>query len=245
MTRRLEAMGQADYTGLTTDKHFNGKMRCLPHKLGIPLKWKKPRRVFVNSMSDLFHEDVPDEFIDQVFAVMYQAQWHAYQVLTKRAERMHRYMTTPGRAVAIGTAAFKLASEMDPAKASILTNADFVDDVLAGWPLRQVWLGISAEDQARLKARLPWLLKTPSAVRFVSAEPLLEPLSFFDAGMKIDGKLDPETGLRNFIHWVIDGCESGPGRREYREEWSRAIQDQCKAAGVAYFRKQMIVNGKV
>lgn len=251
MTRRLEAMGKADYTGLTTEKHFNGKVRCLPHKLGIPLKWRKPRRVFVNSMSDLFHEDVPDAFIDRVFAVMALCPQHTFQVLTKRAERMHRYMTAEGCRQRVIEATETVWDEPN--------TAEFVQEHIyqSGGVLPNVWLGVSCEDQQRADERIPWLLKTPAAVRFVSAEPLLGPIDFTIRYQVADGGHHNMDSLRGYggwgdydrskykLHWVIDGCESGPRRREYHPKWSWSIQEQCKAAGVAYFRKQMIVNGKV
>ena len=255
MAARLRGMALADiaagrdpgrkrhYIEAIDDKgRWTGKMIPAPEALADPLGWRKPRRVFVNSMSDLFHEDVPDEFIDRVFAVMYQAQWHTYQVLTKRAERMHRYMTAPGRAVAIGTAAFKLASEMSPEKTSILTNGDFVDDVQAGWPIRQVWLGVSAEDQQRADERVPWLLKTPAAVRFVSAEPLLGAIDL-DSGPRGGPprylSVEVDHNEDRMLDWIIVGGESGPGARPCDIEWIRSIVGQCKAAGVACFVKQL------
>lgn len=227
-TRRLEAIGQADYAGLTTDKHFNGKVRCLPHKLGIPLKRRKPTMYFVNSMSDLFHEDVPDEFIDKVFAVMALADWHTFQVLTKRPARMANYIS-----------GHRYGEWCDIARMMECEKSSRA----AGYPLRNVWLGVSAEDQQRADERIPWLLKTPAVVRFVSAEPLLGPINF-GAHLSTSDEFAATWPDRR-LHWVIDGCESGPRRREYRVEWSRAIQEQCAAAVVAYFRKQTIVEGRV
>jgi len=218
MTRRLEAMGQKDYAGLTTAKHFNGKVRCLPDKLSIPLKWRKPRRVFVNSMSDLFHEDVPDEFIDRVFAVMAFCPRHTFQVLTKRAERMARYFNKREmRITFVGNAAIRMK----------LTDKDF----RGPWPLKNVWLGVSAEDQQRADERIPWLLKTPAAVRFISAEPLLGPI---DLAQSIVNRRrgDPDP------NWVIVGGESGRNSRACRVEWGNDIMAQCTAAGVPAFRKQ-------
>lgn len=230
MTRRLEAMGQKDYAGLTTAKHFNGTVRCLPDKLDIPLRWRKPRRVFVNSMSDLFHEDVPDEFVVEVFATMYEAQWHTYQVLTKRAERMASLVSNPRFPWAIGVRAHaRLTGE----KAAVLTQQDVIQDVMDCWPLPNVWLGVSAEDQQRADERIPWLFKTPAAVRFLSCEPLL-------------GRLD--IGLRNWAHigrddcrldWVIVGGESGAGARPCNVADIRFIVEDCKEAGVACFVKQL------
>jgi protein gp37 len=228
MTRRLEAMGQADYTGLTTAKHFNGTVRCLPDKLTIPLKWRKPRRVFVNSMSDLFHEDVPDEFIDRVFAVMAVCPQHTFQVLTKRAERMSDYCRRlPATYIHQVADDFGALSE--------LRDIHF--------PLPNVWLGVSAEDQQRADERIPWLLKTPAAVRFVSAEPLLGPIDFLSWLALGPGKAAwhlATYGDSQPLHWIIVGGESGSGARPCNADWVRSIVGQCKAAGVvACFVKQM------
>jgi protein gp37 len=160
-----------------------------PDRLPQPLRWRQPRRVFVNSMSDLFHERIPAPFLDQVFAVMAQAARHTFQVLTKRPERMSEY----------------------------LTNRDYGQQ-----PLPNVWLGVSVEDQAAVAERIPLLLQTPAAVRFISAEPLLGPLT-----------LD-----LNGIDWVIVGGESGIGFRRMRPEWATDIRDQCTAADVAFLFKQ-------
>lgn len=251
MTRRLEAMGQADYSGLTTDKHFNGKIRCLPHKLDIPLKRKKPTVYFVNSMSDLFHEDVPDEFIDKVFAVMALCPQHTFQVLTKRAERMHaytqRFLDNSTHLSRYGCWASDTANwltsnglrKREPRDGGEDSDATYEALLNAfggyrhGGFLPNVWLGVSAEDQQRADERIPWLLKTPAAVRFVSAEPLLGPIDF---------------GLRNWadlgrddcrLDWVIVGGESGPMPRPCCLSWIRLIVDDCQAAGVACFVKQL------
>lgn len=233
MTRRLEAMGQKDYAGLTTAKHFNGKVRCLPHKLDVPLKWRKPRRVFVNSMSDLFHEDVPDEFIDKVFAVMALCPQHTFQVLTKRPERMCQHMNG------------KYLTDGVESECCTFLNAGLGKEPNPkAWPLPNVWLGISAEDQQQADERIPWLLKTPAAVRFVSAEPLLGPIDFgndlLPSLLSLRGCLKPDwTPRSDKVDWVIVGGESGSGARPCNLEWIRSIIGQCKAAGVACFVKQL------
>lgn len=199
MTRRLEAMGQADYAGLTTKKHFNGTVRTLAHKLDAPLRWKKPRMVFVNSMSDLFHKDVPTEFIWQVFDTMWNARQHTFQILTKRPERMAGVL-----------------SEMYAASCSD--------------PLPNVWLGTSVENVEQT-ARIDHLLKCPAAVRFISAEPLLECVDFAFRNWADEEKYR--------IDWCIVGGESGPGARPMHPDWARLIRDDCQAAGVKFFMKQM------
>lgn len=231
MTRRLEAMGQKNYAGLTTAKHFNGKVRCLPDKLDVPLRWRQSRRVFVNSMSDLFHEHVPDEFIDKVFAVMAVCPQHTFQVLTKRAERMANYGTRVGMAMRIASQA----------------KTDYGRTPPQQWPLQNVWLGVSAEDQKRADERIPWLLRTPSAVRFVSAEPLLGPINIREHLLDHRGYFanvdsivcgGKEYKKRPGLDWVIVGGESGPRARPMDPDWVRSLRDQCIAAGVPFFFKQ-------
>jgi protein gp37 len=144
-------------------------VRLHPERLTAPLHWRKPRRVFVNSMSDLFHEQVPDEFIDRVFAVMALTPQHTYQVLTKRPERMREYLTSPRHGEPVETF-------VELEKDRISTEAWGLGQFLGAWPLPNVWLGVSCEDQRRADERIPLLLQTPAAVRFISAEPLLGPI---------------------------------------------------------------------
>lgn len=142
---------------------------CHPERLDQPLRWAKPRRIFVNSMSDLFHEDVPDEFIDQVFAVMALAKQHKFQVLTKRPQRMLDYCKTLGRHHEIDRVS--IAAKRISNKTGFSWR--MCDE---GWCLPNVWLGVSVEDQATADQRIPILLQTPAAVRWISAEPLLGPI---------------------------------------------------------------------
>ncbi len=197
-------------------KFVGGKIPLELHenRLDAPLHWKKPRRIFVNSMSDLFHEDVPDEFIDKVFAVMALAPQHTFQVLTKRAERMQKHCSYINFGFNVGLAAMKMVPDF-------IERFEF--DSKAGLPLPNVWLGVSVEDQQRADERIRLLLQTPAAVRFLSCEPLLGPL---------DGRF-------NTLDWVIVGGESGPNSRPCNLAWVRSIVAQCKAAGVACFVKQL------
>lgn len=157
-----------------------------PDALDLPLHWKRPRSVFVNSMSDLFHADVPEDYIRQVFDVMLRCPQHTFQVLTKRAERLAR-----------------MANRLV-------------------WP-PNVWMGVSVESPA-YSWRIDYLRKTPAAVRFVSAEPLLAGLPALDlAG----------------IHWLIAGGESQAGARHAELDWFRDLRDQCRRAAVAFFLKQL------
>lgn len=254
MTRRLEAMGQADYTGLTSKKHFNGVVRTLERRLGEPLDWKKPSRVFVNSMSDLFHKDVPAEFIARVFAIMGLASWHTFQVLTKRPERAAEILNDVAFANAVVDASDEFSDEADDA-AQRFGYVNVMRRMKGDWrnidhtalPLGNVWLGASVEDQDAV-ARVDHLRRVPGAVRFLSVEPLIGPVDLPPAVLghwtNPDGTgswFSPVPGkvYVPLIHLVIVGGESGPGARPCNVEWIRSIVGQCKAAGVACFVKQL------
>ena len=210
-----------------------------PDRLDAPLHWRTPRRIFVNSMSDLFHENVPDEFIDEVLGVTTLAGQHTFQVLTKRPERMLEYFRTPDRGTRIC-----LAAAPHWSKAPLAAFAEMVGPEIL--PLENVHLGVSVENQHWADERIPLLLQTPAAVRFVSCEPLLGPV---DLTMLRDGQLDALAGDARTsageiyaggrgLDWVICGGESGPHRRPFDLAWARSLRDQCRAAGVAYFFKQ-------
>lgn len=171
-----------DVAGHPYESGFDLTLR--PERLDLPLAWKRSRLIFVNSMSDLFHDDVPAAFIQGVFDTMRRADWHRFQVLTKRPER-----------------ALELAGSLP-------------------WP-KNVWMGTSVENQ-HWTSRVEILRKVPSAVRFLSCEPLLGPLE-----LELDG-----------IHWVIVGGESGPRARRMLPEWPEGIRRQCLAARVPFFFKQ-------
>lgn len=246
MTHRLEAMGQTEkYGGLTVlnpkgDRHFNGVVRCHEDVLDKPLKRRKPTMYFVNSMSDLFHKDVPFEFIDKVFAVMALCPQHVFQILTKRPERMAEYLNEESevfcRVLSVADAVCELEEEMGvtlrPPQADEMSQRGLQ---WPEWPLPNVWLGTSVEDQQAADERIPHLLKCPAAVRFLSCEPLL-------GAVDLDPYLFGDTrhdGDRNSVDWVIVGGESGPKARECRTSWIRGIVDQCKSAGVPVFVKQL------
>ena len=192
-----------------------------PERLDAPLHWRKPRRVFVNSMSDLFHELVPEEFIDRVFAVMALTPQHTYQVLSKRPERMRAYFAWDREAAVSDV----LYASKWPMKPEVFIAAGR-DRVQGGWPLPNVWLGVSAEDQRTADKRIPVLLDTPAVVRFVSAEPLLAAIN-----LRL-GASEPSLG------WVIVGAESGPRARPCELRWIEGIVSQCRAAGTPVFVKQ-------
>lgn len=201
---------------------------CHTERLDQPLRWKRPRRIFVNSMSDLFHEAVPDDFLDKVFAVMALSPQHTFQVLTKRPERMRDYCKTLGQHN--GTDRVSIAAQQISSKAWFLWR---MGDV--GWCLPNVWLGVSVEDQEAADQRIPLLLQTPAAVRWVSAEPLLGPVDVQAAINRMPWRIGGgDAGL----HWVVVGGESGPKARPMHPDWARSLRDQCAAAGVQYLFKQ-------
>jgi protein gp37 len=185
---------------------------------------------------------VPDEWIDRVFAVMALAPQHTFQVLTKRPERMRAYACAADVAKRVWLQTSDVADHL---KLWALAAHGAVWGGETPWPLRNVWLGTSIEDQATADDRIPHLLATPAAVRFISAEPLLGPLSIAhayttDAALAVlfakleRGDVDP----RGNLHWVICGGESGPGARPMHPDWARSLRDQCQAAGVPFFFKQ-------
>ncbi|MBZ9719134.1 phage Gp37/Gp68 family protein [Mesorhizobium sp. AD1-1] len=261
MAARIEAMGSAKHYDGTTKKVngnavWTGKLALAPVKtLMQPLLWKRPRRIFVNSMGDLFHEDVPDEWIDQTFAVMAVTPHHTYQPLTKRANRMRRYLSDPATKRRVYEIACDLVIERE---IQVVLIASGMDERCAPtgprvhldqWPLPNVWLGVSAERQQEADERIPELVATPAAIRFVSAEPLLGPIDFThlqpgDPPVEIDalngthGVLRPHGGRSERLDWIIVGGESGPDARPMHPAWPRAIRDQCQAAGVPFFFKQ-------
>lgn len=266
---RMERMfagttGAPHYRWLTKTVNGNpvwiGKVALAPDKtLAQPLRWKAPRRIFVNSMGDLFHESIPDEWIDRVLAVMALAPQHTFQVLTKRAARMREYFIDR-RPVERCSPWGRIKCEM------LLLDPDRPLDanVEAGgyhfrWPLPNVWLGASAERQQEADERIPLLLQTPAAVRFVSCEPLLGPIDLRairyrdgDADVRIDA-LTAEAWVENSdsasaytneadgnpgLDWIIVGGESGKDARPMHPQWARDLRDQCGAADVAFFFKQ-------
>lgn len=262
MAVRLASMGRPEYQGVVNDSgKWNGHVVCLPERLNDPLKWKKPKRIFVNSMSDLFHEDVPVEFIRAVFKSMWSADWHTYIILTKRPERMCNIL-----------------------------REDFFEtgNKIYG---HCIWLGVSVSNQTDADKFIPWLLRTPAAVRFVSVEPMLEEVDFIRAVGEPDDEdwdvvnniqaangddhepeelieeceaecdwinygdelvTNPEyaeyhnwrqwrarlSKFERSIDWVICGGESGPGARPMRPDWVRSLRDQCDMAEVPFFFKQ-------
>ena len=205
-------------------------------RLTEPRRRRIPTAYFVDSMSDLFHEDVPAEFIDRVFAVMALCPQHIFMVLTKRPKRMHDYLTRRDRDEAIGWAASTLYEEHggDYWRVNLLLHPGIHGGPRV-WPLTNVWLGVSVEDQSAADERIPWLLDTPAAVRFLSCEPLLGPV---DLATHV-GIAPNHEDLRGGLHWVIAGGESGRHARPFDLAWARSLRDQCAVAGVPFFMKQL------
>jgi protein gp37 len=202
--------------------------------LAQPLHWRQPRRIFTLSMSDLFGEFVTDAMIDRVFAVMALAPTHTFQVLTKRAARMRQYIAELG-------AEHWLPQRLQDA-ATFIPAPNLQDDE------PPEWLGVSVEDQARTDERIPALLATPAAKRFISAEPLLSGIDMgwalsrnpieIASGFLVRGRFSPGMETLRGIDWVIAGGESGPGARPMHPDWARSLRDQCTAAEVPFFFKQ-------
>lgn len=226
--------------GITLRKRLFNEIAIHPGRLEKPLHWKKPRRIFVCSMGDLFHESVPAAFIDTVFAVMALCQQHTFQVLTKRPERMRDYLKNRSGQIASVIVAYRIKMGFDDP----IKPCPWICDAGGEWfPLPNVWLGATAENQSEALGRIPILLETPAITRFVSCEPLLEEINFFDwlGPYGPPGSLQEPPGL----DWIIAGCESGPGRRPAILEWFADLCNQCESAGVPFLLKQMEINGQV
>lgn len=217
MANRQKSKG---YKGFVENGHWTGRVELIESELTKPLHWRKPRVVALNWMGDLFHESLPDEAIDRVFAVMALCPQHRFLVLTKRAKRMREYFTQEESPYFYPcTRVEKIARQIASSRAM-----DQVD-VETEWPLPNVALGVSAEDQPRAYERINNLRNTPAAMRFVSIEPMLEAVNV--------------VAWLAHLDWVIVGGESGPGARFMEVSWVRSIVAQCKGAGVPVFVKQL------
>lgn len=229
-----------------TRPRWAGHIQLVEGKLDEPLRWRTPRMVFVNSMSDLFHEDVPFDFIAAVFGVMAAAQQHTFQILTKRPKRALQFFRWIDEVAGQGFGTRFERLTFCRSAAIKRGVSGFPVDVHANgadWPLPNVWLGVSAENQDTAEERLRYLVHTPAAVRFLSCEPLLGPVDLSEWF----GLYEPEKGkwtlkggarLANSPDWVIVGGESGPNARPMDPNWARMLRDQCVAAGVPFFFKQ-------
>jgi protein gp37 len=221
--------------------NWTGEVRCLEHRLDWPLTQKKPARIFTSSLGDLFHPAVPFEFLDKVFVMMARADWHIFQILTKQSTRMLEYFQYV-------KSRFATNWEIEVEGGGSLTRGN--------WPLPNVWLGVSAENQTQADARIPLLLQVPATIRFASAEPLLGSLelsqyleyAYLEGPEKAyspdtiipEGypKTSKTVRIRPQLDWVIVGGESGKGARPMHQDWVRSLHSQCRKAGVAFHLKQ-------
>lgn len=272
---RFNGPGQP-YEGLVTIRdgkaRWTGAFRFVPEMLAKPLTWRKPRRIFVNSMSDLFGEGVTNEEIAAVFGVMAACPQHTFQVLTKRPKRMLEWFAWAdfhphGDGSGTGCGPFSALAKALCEHPGPLPGLDYDDEGIAlgqaldrPWPLPNVWLGVSVENQETADERVPLLLECPAAVRWVSAEPLLERVQFMslpanlrniDGGLLVSDYFSVLTGVgedcnaeetdNRFPHldWVVVGGESGPGARATNVEHVRSVVEQCQAARVPCFTKQL------
>ncbi len=215
---------------------WTGEVRFAEDQLLKPLAWKRPRRIFWNAHGDTFHDAVPDAWIDKVFAVAALTPQHTHMILTKRSARMRAYLAQHDTSK-VGDSITMAAFAMNSAVRGYRGQGG-----AATWPLPNVWLGVSVEDQTRADERIPDLLATPAAVRFISAEPLLGPVDLTSIDVNAWEPID-SIGVafgdeRPTIDWVIVGGESGPGARAMHPDWARSLRDQCAAAGVAFHFKQ-------
>lgn len=254
---RFSGPGQA-YEGLARrrsngEAQWTGEVRVMDDPIMLlPLKWSRPRRIFTNSMSDLFHEQLVVDDIAHIFAVMALASWHTFQVLTKRADSMQEILSNEDFREILDSHITEIAFQVtDPHKRRTNDLRAIAPDVCGDdWPLKNVWLGVSVENQDAANERIPFLASTPAAIRFLSCEPLLGPLDFEECGSRGAEDGDPfafsalrgATGVEPAIpgiDWAIIGGESGRGARPFHIDWARSIIAQCRRAGTAPFVKQL------
>lgn len=240
-------------------KAFYGRafedVRCHPERLLEPLQWHRPRLIFVNSLSDLFHPAIPFEFTATIVGIMAAASHHIFQILTKRPERAQAFFhwldNHPDRKL-FDCAALQAKFPGDawqPYLLADIASRNGVDNakvpkgmvnIKGNWPLENVWIGVSVEDQESANIRIPLLLTLPNAMPWVSAEPLLDSVDLNHLQLSHDGDeaewLDALAA--DGVKWVVAGGESGPRARPMHPNWPRQIRDQCEASGVPFFFKQ-------
>ncbi len=229
------------------DREFSD-VRFHEDRLDEPLHWRKPRMVFVDSMGDLFHDAVTDDQIDRVFASIAQMhRRHTFQVLTKRPERMRDYLMVQQREVDAGRPFWWHDGRTHPKDGTKLGVCGFPSD----WPLSNVWLGVTCENQEWADTRIPILLQIPAAVRWVSLEPLLGPVDLTRVNVNhlpgcrgcvanvLDSRDGPLGEPYKHLNWVVCGAETGPGRRWCDTRWVESVVRQCHAAKVPVFVKKL------
>lgn len=232
------------FHGLTAGAQWTGNAQFYEHELYKPIRWKRPRRIGVCFMGDLFHETVHFEWIAKVFAVMAYAKQHTFLVLTKRPQRMAEFLDWAGSRVCPVLCLFDYIEDDVKIKTENITP----------WPIPNVWLGVSVEDQLNASMRIPILLRVPAALRYVSAEPLIGRINL--RHLDVDAVGDPEwcqidalagrqtdmgrpcPDLSSKLDWVICGGESGRCARPMHPKWALDLRDQCKETGVPFYFKQ-------
>lgn len=228
----------------TVDKQDSGKLvwsgivRTLPLRLDWPLKWRKARRIFVCSQADLFNPKVPFEFIAASFGVMAMSPDHTFQVLTKHAARMREFFRWLDADREGATVACLWAARQALGRRTYDQHGPF-EDRLPEWPLENVWLGVTVEDQKRADERIPELQQCPAEKRWLSVEPMLEPIDLWKA------RGFAPSSLQSAIDWVVCGGESAQTRantRPFDIAWARDLLEQCHGAGVPFFMKQLGTN---
>lgn len=216
-----------EYDGLAVfgnSTRWTSEVRLHPERIEEPLNWRKPRKIFVCDMGDLFHEKVLRDWIVRVFAVMAACPQHTFQVLTKRAARMN---------LLIAGAQAKFAERVELSGDAIATEKGWCHAHQGEhWPLPNVWLGVSVENQHFADQRIPLLLQTPAAVRWISCEPLLGPVDLRAPTEMVRPWLDKQ------LDWVVCGGESGPNARPMHPDWARQLRDQCASSATPFFFKQ-------
>lgn len=244
-----------DADGKLLDHRWTGNVALIEERLAIPLSWKKRERCFASSTSDFFHEELSDDDIDALFAVMHMAENIDFQVLTKRWERMHAYFADPLRGNKIQKRGYDLGLRRENKGHTLVYSRFGTVDL----PISNVWLGVSVHDQQCAEEAVPLLLETPAAIRFVSYEPALGMVDwrglctghyFIDAlrGIRYhdapDGEQSRSEQIGAKIDLIIAGEESGPDRRLVDQNVFRSTRDQCSLTGTPFFLKQMHINGK-
>lgn len=263
IAHRFGHKGNGVYAGLTDldpngTPRFNGTLRWVPEVLTTAIKAKRSRVYFVCDMSDLFHDRVDQDWIDQVFAMMTLCRHHTFLLLTKRPDRMRRYLTDPETPRRVAVYADVLGGQSMRAgdlHFGLMVSGNVCDGLL-NWPLPNVWIGATVEDQDAANSRIPHLLAAPAVKRFLSCEPLLGPVDLFPVAFSpcqnsADMSMDPETGAYECcnrcdftgisdemaVDWIIAGGESGPSARPASPDWFRSLRQQCEV-GVPFFFKQ-------
>lgn len=238
MHKRLRGMGQPKY-----QQPFLGHVKFWPEELEKPFKWKKPRTVFLNSMSDIFHDSITVQQIAEIYAMMFLTPQHTYIVLTKRADRAKLILNAYEFMVEYCNACNRLHDKYIKSLSDLMY---FDDEIKSMWPLKNVWQGVSVEDDSQLD-RARNLVYTPAHIRVISYEPAVGPLNLneylfnskYGGGYPFKNLEEKHrTKIIDNINWVIAGGESGHRATPSHPDWFRTVRDQCKAAGVSFFFKQ-------